>query len=223
MTEDRENNAFVIQIAYFLEDTGDYVAVGYADGGRTAWLPEAIIPILVTERQEWVPGGTSTGGTGGTPGNSDTNVGNSGGGAAGGNSGGNDVTYSSNKETGTTHSEEKNVQEEEEQEAGKKASLPKVAKVKKCKVKAKRKGVVLTWKKSPGVSGYQVQISTKKNFKGAKKTFIKKSKNSYTVSNLKPGKKYYIRIRAYQIYQTQTGSKKTSYGKWVVKSSRTKR
>ncbi len=232
VTEDKENNAFVIPCDYYLEDTGDYVVVGYAEGGREAWLPDAIIPILVTEWEPWEPDKVSPGNNdtgGGTAGGGTAGGGTGGGGAAGGNSGGNDVSYSDNEETGTAGSEKTNIGEKtntekkKKQGSSKKTRIPNVAKVKKYKVRAKKKGFVLTWKKNTKVSGYQVQVSTKRNFKGAKKFSIKKSKNRYTISKLKPGKKYYIRIRAYQTYQTQTGSKKKSNGKWVVKSCRTKR
>lgn len=103
----------------------------------------------------------------------------------------------------------------------KKSTIPKVAKVKKFKAKARKKGLVLTWKKNAKVSGYQIQISTKKNFKSAKKISIKKNKTKYKIAKLKSGKKYYIHIRAYQLYQTQDGKKKKAYGKWTVKRIRT--
>ncbi|MCR5815633.1 MAG: hypothetical protein K6F91_01980 [Ruminococcus sp.] len=47
------------------------------------------------------------------------------------------------------------------------------------------------------MSGYQVQISTDKNFKKGVKTYgVKKAK---TVSKLKSKKTYYVRIRAYKL------------------------
>ena len=96
-----------------------------------------------------------------------------------------------------------------------------MAKVKKFKVKAQKKGLVLTWKKNATVSGCQVQISTKKNFKGAKKFSVKKNRAKYKIGKLKSGKKYYVRIRACQPYKTQDGKKKKAYGKWTVKRIRT--
>ena len=100
-------------------------------------------------------------------------------------------------------------------------SIPKVAKVSRLKGKAKLKGkkktLELTWKKVSGASGYQIQFNTKKSFKGAKKISVKKSKSKYIISKLKAGKKYYVRIRAYQLYQTQSGKTKKAYGKWTVK------
>lgn len=100
-------------------------------------------------------------------------------------------------------------------------TIPKVAKVSRLKGKAKLKGkkktLELSWKKVSGASGYQIQFSTKKSFKGAKKISVKKSKSKYIISKLNAGKKYYVRIRAYQLYQTQSGKTKKAYGKWTVK------
>lgn len=99
--------------------------------------------------------------------------------------------------------------------------IPKVAKVSrlkgKIKTKAKKKTLDLTWKKVSGASGYQIQIGTKKSFKGAKKISLKKNKSKYHISNLKAGKKYYIRICAYQLYHEQSGKVNKAYGKWTVK------
>ncbi len=99
----------------------------------------------------------------------------------------------------------------------KKTTVPPTVKGKKYKIKVKKKGLVLTWKRDLKVSGYQVQISTKKNFKNAKKISIKKSKTKYKFSKLKSGKKYYIRIRAYRSYKTQDGKTRKAYEKWTIK------
>ena len=64
------------------------------------------------------------------------------------------------------------------------------------KIKAKKKKVIIKYKKIKDISGYEIQISTKKNFKSVK-TFTTK-KNSYTIKKLKSGKKYYVRIRTYK-------------------------
>lgn len=97
------------------------------------------------------------------------------------------------------------------------AAIPKVAKVKKFKAKAQKKRLVLTWKKNAKVSGYQIQMSARKNFKGAKKIFVKKNKTRYKSSKFRSRKKYYVRIRAYKTYKTKDGKKKKAYGKWTVK------
>lgn len=68
------------------------------------------------------------------------------------------------------------------------------------KIKARKKTLILSWKKISGVKGYIIQYSTKKNFKKAKSIKIKKaSKSSVKIKKLKRKKKYYIRIRAYKI------------------------
>ncbi len=99
-------------------------------------------------------------------------------------------------------------------------TVPQVAKVGrlkgKVKTKGKKKTLELTWKKGSGASGYQIQVSTKKSFKGAKKITVKK--NKYKVSKLKPGKKYYVRVRAYRTYQSQNGKTEKAYGTWTVMS-----
>lgn len=81
----------------------------------------------------------------------------------------------------------------------KKVSKPKGTSIK--KLKAGRKKVTVTWKKqSKLTSGYQIQYGTKKNFKKAKKISVKGAKKTTrTIKKLKPGKKYYVRIRTYRI------------------------
>ena len=66
-----------------------------------------------------------------------------------------------------------------------------VSKVKKTgKTKAK-----ITWKALTGAKGYTVQLATNKRYKGAKT--VKNSKNTATLTGLKKGKTYYVRINAY--------------------------
>ena len=59
------------------------------------------------------------------------------------------------------------------------------------KVKAGKKKLTVTWKKDKNVSGYQIKIATKKNFKGAK-TYTVKSYKTYkkVIKKLKAKKKY---------------------------------
>ncbi len=99
---------------------------------------------------------------------------------------------------------------------------PSVSKVKSFKAKAGRKRLTLSWKKLSGASGYQVQISTKRNFKGAKTKPISKSKRSYTKTGLKAKKMYYARIRAYKTYKDANGKIQKSYGKWSTVRKKTK-
>lgn len=101
-------------------------------------------------------------------------------------------------------------------------SSPKVAKVKKCKVTRKKKVLILTWQTASDAERYELQISTKKNFKGAKMVQIINTKTSYKASKLKSKKKYYIRIRAYKSYKDASGELQNVYSKWVTKSKKTK-
>lgn len=71
-------------------------------------------------------------------------------------------------------------------------------------------------------AGYQIQVSTKKNFKGAKTITVSKSKKSYTKKGLKAKKKYYVRIRAYKTYKDANYKTKKAYGKWVTTNKKTK-
>lgn len=67
------------------------------------------------------------------------------------------------------------------------------------KVKAGKKKLTVTWKKDKNVSGYQIKIATKKNFKGAK-TYTVKSYKKYkkVIKKLKAKKKYFVKVRAYK-------------------------
>ena len=53
----------------------------------------------------------------------------------------------------------------------------------------------ITWKSLAGATGYTVQLATNKTYKGAKT--VKNSKNAATLTGLKKGKTYYVRINAY--------------------------
>lgn len=97
-----------------------------------------------------------------------------------------------------------------------------VKKISKVKIKSAKKKLILFWKKNKTVSGYQVQISTSKKFKKAKTKELKKSKNKYIFKGLKNKKRYYIRVRAYVIYNNIAGKKQRKYGKWVAKNKKTK-
>ncbi len=80
----------------------------------------------------------------------------------------------------------------------KSASKPKKPTIK--SLKKGKKSFILQWKKIKDVKGYQVQYSTNKKFKKAKKVNIKKSKTTkLTVKKLKKKKKYYVRMRSYKM------------------------
>ena len=90
-------------------------------------------------------------------------------------------------------------------------------KVKGLKAKAQKKSkATVSWTANKSASGYQIQYSLKKNFKGAKKLTVKKaSQKTATIKKLKAGKKYYIRIRTLtKVKDPLTGKTKTKYGKW---------
>ncbi len=75
---------------------------------------------------------------------------------------------------------------------------------------AKKKATVKWRKQTKGTTGYQIQYSVKKNFKGAKtKTVSNNKKTSLTLKNLKSKKTYYVRIRT---YKKISGGKK--YSSW---------
>ena len=83
-----------------------------------------------------------------------------------------------------------------------------------------KKQATATWKVSTGVTGYQVMISQKSDFrKGTTRTFtVANAKKTSTV--MKPmasGKTYYVRIRSYK----KTSNGKTVYSAWS-KSTKTK-
>ena len=57
----------------------------------------------------------------------------------------------------------------------------------------------VSWKKGSNISGYQLQYGLKKDFSGAKKATVSKASTvKSTIKNLKTGKTYYVRIRAWK-------------------------
>ena len=74
------------------------------------------------------------------------------------------------------------------------------------------KKIVTKWKKLSGsCTGYQLQLSTSKDFKSGTitKNINNKNKLSYTRKNLKQGGRYYIRVRGFTSYDGQK-----IYGTW---------
>ena len=67
--------------------------------------------------------------------------------------------------------------------------------------------VVVKWKNVVGISGYQIQYAANKKYKKAKKTVT--HKKQYVIKKLRKKKTYYIRVRAYTVYNG-----KTVYGRW---------
>ena len=96
--------------------------------------------------------------------------------------------------------------------------VPKAMKVK--SLKAGKKSLTVKWKKQSGITGYQIEYSTKKDFSsGVKKKTVKSAKKtSLKLTKLKAKKKYYVRIRS---YKTVKGKKVCSA--WsTAKSAKTK-
>lgn len=83
----------------------------------------------------------------------------------------------------------------------------KLAKVKGLKAKANKRGkATITWKMVAGATGYVIEYSTKKNFKGktTKQIIIKKgTKIKAKLKKLLKGKKYFVRIKAFNITNDQ--------------------
>ena len=83
----------------------------------------------------------------------------------------------------------------------------------------KGKKAKVSWKTVKGVTGYQIQYGTKKNFKGAKTVTVKGAKKtSCTISKLQKKKKYYMRLRTYQtVSKVKYSSKWTGYKTVTIK------
>lgn len=74
---------------------------------------------------------------------------------------------------------------------------------------ASGKKVKAKWKKNSKAGGYQIEYSTSKKFTSAKKVKVSAKSTTKTISKLKKGKTYYMRIRSYK----KTGGK-TYYSAW---------
>lgn len=73
-----------------------------------------------------------------------------------------------------------------------------------------KKVLTAKWAKNKKASGYEIQYSTKKNFKGVKTLNVKGAKTtSKKITGLKKGKTYYVRVRPYK-----TVKKVKYYGAW---------
>ncbi len=80
------------------------------------------------------------------------------------------------------------------------------------KLSAGRKSLTVKFAKKSGITGYQLQYSTNKSFKGAKTLNLKSTTTSKTVKKLRSKKRYYVRIRT---YKTVAGQK--FYSSWSAK------
>ncbi len=88
------------------------------------------------------------------------------------------------------------------------------------KAKGKKK-ITVSWKKVAKAAGYEVQASTKKNFK---KNVVNKAttKNKVVFKKLKSKKKYFVRVRAYTTYKDAKGKTQKVYGKWFKSKKKVK-
>ena len=60
--------------------------------------------------------------------------------------------------------------------------------------------IAVQWKKNSSCTGYVIQYATDKNYKKNAKMVVLNGKNKFrkTLTGLKKGKKYYVRIRTYR-------------------------
>ncbi len=90
------------------------------------------------------------------------------------------------------------------------------------KLEGKKKSVDVKWSKvTSGITGYQIEYSTDKNFSKRKTKTVdikKKSTSSHTIKKLKTRTRYYVRIRSYK-----KNGKDYTYSKWSkTKNTKTK-
>ena len=84
-------------------------------------------------------------------------------------------------------------------------------------VTAGSKKLTAKWEKGVSITGYELQYGQSSSFKSAKNVTVNKAKTTTkTISNLKKGKTYYVRVRT---YKNVDGT--TYYSKWS-KSKKTK-
>ena len=111
------------------------------------------------------------------------------------------VSYQNNKNTGMATAEISFLDKYEGVLTKKFSIVPKQAVI--AKISAKSRGFLVKWKKQGSqAAGYVISYSTNKKF--SKKTtknitIKKKNTTSKTIQKLKAKKKYYVRIRAYQL------------------------
>lgn len=79
----------------------------------------------------------------------------------------------------------------------------------------KKKTLKITWKKVNGAKGYEIKLATNRKFNKNKRTIkVKKgTSTSKVIKNLKSGKRYYVKIRAYKKVKVD-GYTVTANGSW---------
>ena len=110
------------------------------------------------------------------------------------------VTYSANKNTGKATYTVKGIGNYYGSKNGSFIIKPKKLTVKKLTT-PKTKQLKVFWKKAPGnVTGYQIQTALNKKFTKSKvNTYVKKpAATAKTIKDLKKGKTYFVRVRAYK-------------------------
>ena len=97
----------------------------------------------------------------------------------------------------------------------KKTTIPALKKTSINKINSGKKSLTINFKKqSKNTNGYQISYSVKKTFADDKKKTVANFKSSSaTISELKPNKKYYIRIRTYKTVKVN-GKNVKMYGAW---------
>ncbi len=122
----------------------------------------------------------------------------------------------------TTTADSKAAQAAKDKAAAKKAM--KQAKITKLTVKSKaKKKITVSWKKVKKATGYQVQVSKKKNFKKIVfKKFTSKKKLTIKNSKIKSKKTYYVRVRAYATYKNANNKAIKVYSSWNKKLRKVK-
>ena len=97
----------------------------------------------------------------------------------------------------------------------KKTTIPALKKTSINTINSGKKSLTITFnKQSKNTSGYQISYSVKKTFADDKKKTVANFKSSSaTISELKPNKKYYIRIRTYKTVKVN-GKNVKMYGAW---------
>lgn len=104
---------------------------------------------------------------------------------------------------------------------------PLSTKVQNFKATVGKKKLTLKWKKKSGIDGYQLQISTNKNYSNKETYKLGKGKTSKTITKyngkrLKAKKRYYVRIRAYKKVTNTDGTVTKQYSKWKNISRKTR-
>lgn len=84
-------------------------------------------------------------------------------------------------------------------------------------LKSGKKSLTVSWNKRPAIKGYQVQYGLKKAYDNGNakiKTIENNDTGKTTISKLKSGKKYYVRVRTYKVVNG-----KKYYSKWSAKKT----